>query len=397
MEILRRQKKNIILVDSGDLFFPPGPITELPAGKEKELIDLKMGLYLKAYNLMGYDAFTPGEVDLSLGIDKLKRISKQAKFSFLLANLLERRAQKPVFKPYIIKEMGGIKIGLLGLTSRDFSLQNPASEKEKYYLAEPIATARKIISELKKKNCKIIIAIAHMPENEMKAFAQALPEVHFIISGHERRLASRSLEVNNVEIFMAGTRGENLGRVDFFIKKEEPGKKLFSHYQILPLTETYKDHFKTVEMVNQYKTRLQALLPEAAKTAIDQPSQQLVYALPSFMGYQFCISCHFQQYESWKGTGHARAYKTLVREQRSSDQTCLPCHTTGFGEVSGFGDVLENVQCESCHGPRMGHPEDGQKFPLVSEKPCLVCHNPAKSPNFDYAPYLAKVRCPPPR
>ena len=96
----------------------------------------------------------------------------------------------------------------------------------------------------------------------------------------------------------------------------------------------------------------------------------------------------------WKKTGHAKAFQTLVRGQRASDHTCLPCHTTGFGEVSGFPDVLENVQCESCHGARRGHPENGQKFPPVSETQCLTCHNPAKSPNFDYVSYLAKVRCP---
>ena len=87
-------------------------------------------------------------------------------------------------------------------------------------------------------------------------------------------------------------------------------------------------------------------------------------------------------------------YQILIRDKRESDHTRLPCHTTEFGEVSGFSDVLENVQCESCHGPKRGHPEEGKKGPVVSEKKCLVCHNPAKSPNFDYAPYLAKVRCP---
>ena len=385
-------------MDSGDLFFPPGSITEPPAGKEKQMIDLKMSLYIKAYNLMGYDAFTPGEVDLSLGIDELKRINKQAKFSFLLANLLDRQLRKPVFNPYIIKELAGVKIAVVGLISWAFPVKNLPHEKDRYFLEEPITTARKIISDLKKKHCKIIIAVAHMPENEMKAFAQALPEIHFVISGHERRLASRPLEVNNVKIFMAGTRGENLGRLDFF-PKEEAGKRLFSHYQILPLTEIYGDHSKTTEMVNQYKARVQTLFPAAAKTALERdhdsrPPQPLVYALPSFMGDTFCLTCHPPQHESWKRTGHARAYQTLVRDQRSSDHTCLPCHTTGFGEVSGFADVLENVQCESCHGAKKGHPENGQKSPPVSEKQCLVCHNPAKSPNFDYVPYLAKIRCP---
>jgi hypothetical protein len=401
MEMLRRQKKNIILVDSGDLFFPPGSIAEPLGGKEKEMIDLKIGLYLKTYNLMGYDAFIPGEVDLSLGVDELRKISKQANFTFLLANLLDSQSPKPVFEPYIIKELGGVKIGLLGLTSRDFFLKNPAPEKKKYYLAEPIATARKIISELKKKNCKIIIAIAHMPENEMKAFAQALPEIHFVISGHERRLASRPLEVNNVKIFMAGTRGENLGRLDFF-PKEEAGKRLFAHYQILPLTEKYGDHSKTTEMVNQYKARVQTLFPAAAKTALERdhdsrPPQPLVYALPSFVGDQACISCHPEQHQAWQKTPHALAYQTLIKNNKSTDMTCLPCHTTGFGEVSGFADALENVQCESCHGAKRGHPENGQKFPPVGEKQCLSCHNPAKSPNFDHAAYLPKVRCPAPK
>jgi hypothetical protein len=118
------------------------------------------------------------------------------------------------------------------------------------------------------------------------------------------------------------------------------------------------------------------------------------YPISNYLGDQSCLSCHQPQQENWKKTGHARAFQTLVREKRETDHTCLPCHTTGFGEVSGFADVLENVQCESCHGPRRGHPEDGKKGPAVSEKPCLVCHNPAKSPNFDYRPYLAKVRCP---
>ena len=71
----------------------------------------------------------------------------------------------------------------------------------------------------------------------------------------------------------------------------------------------------------------------------------------------------------------------------------FPSHTTGFGEVSGFADVLENLH-ESCRSPRRGHPDDGMKGSAVGEMQCLACHNPDKSPKFDYRPYLAKVRCP---
>jgi len=63
---------------------------------------------------MGYDAFTPGEVDLSWGVAELKKMGKKAKFSILLANLQDLKTKKPVFRPYLIKEMGGIRWGFSG-------------------------------------------------------------------------------------------------------------------------------------------------------------------------------------------------------------------------------------------------------------------------------------------
>lgn len=398
MENLRREKRNILLVDSGDLFFPPGSPPRFSDAKEKKKIELKGSLYINAYNQMGYDAFTPGEIDLSMGVEELKRAGTQAKFPILLANLFDKRTKRPVFVPYLIKKTGGGKIGLLGLVSDRFSLSGPPGEKENFQIAEPIETARKVIAELKKKGCKIIIALAHMEDYEQNKLAQTFPEIHFIVSGHFRRFSSEPITVNNIEILRVGTRGEYLGKMDFFIKKKE--KILSSHFILIPLRDIYRDHYQTAKLVEDFKMNLakikylkrETVTQEAASPKEDQP---LAYAIRSFVGDEVCISCHPQQHQQWKKTGHARAYQTLTRSNRGEDLTCLPCHTTGFGETSGVANVLENVQCESCHGPRRGHPENGQKFPPVSEKQCLVCHNPAKSPNFDYVPYLAKVRCPP--
>jgi hypothetical protein len=359
-------------------------------------------LFIKTYNLMGYDSLTPGEIDLSWGIAELKKISKQAKFTFLLANLLERQTQKPVFRPYLIKELGGIKIGLLGLISNRFPLEGPSGgREEKYQIAEPIEAARKIVTDLKKENCKGIIAMAHMEENEQRKIAEAFREVYFVVSGHTRSLKQQPVELNNAQILTAGTRGEYLGQMDFLLK-EEKEKRLLSRYQIVPLREYYQDHPQTAKLVDQYKMGLRHLLAKGSSNVVSEKTapvqdQPLAYAISSFAGDEVCLSCHPQQHQQWKKTGHSRAYQTLVKDNRSEDLTCLPCHTSGYGEVTDSGAILQNVQCEACHGTRRGHPENQQKFPPVSEKQGLICHNPAKSPNFDYIPYLSKVRCPTPR
>lgn len=387
------------MLDSGDLFSPPGYNLYALPEKDKKLTALLIDLFMQTYNLMKYDAFTPGEIDLSLGIGELQRISKKANFPFLLTNLWDRKTKKPVFRPYLIKDLAGLRIGLLGLISPILVSSLSPADKEKYQIGDYLEAAGQRISELKNKNCQVIIVIGHMEESEQRKLAQTYKEIYFIVGGHVRSLKRQPWEVRNAQIINAGTRGEYLGQMEFFLRQKGKEKRLFSHYQIIGLSEQYIDHPQAAKLVDQFLAESKKLYAKKTISAISEKdpwmqNRSYTYQVSNYMGDQFCLPCHEQQHASWKETGHARAYATLIRSKRESDHTCLPCHSTGFKEISGFADVLENVQCESCHGPRRGHPDNGLKFAPISEKECLACHNPAKSPNFNYASYLAKIRCP---
>ncbi len=65
-----------------------------------------------------------------------------------------------------------MKIGLFGLISNNFHLRQSTGDREKYFLADSVATAKKVSVELKAKKCDIIIGLAHMEENEQKNLAQ---------------------------------------------------------------------------------------------------------------------------------------------------------------------------------------------------------------------------------
>ncbi len=398
MEGLRKERKNVILVDSGDLLYSAGyRINEL-SEKNKEITDLKADLFAQTYNLMKYDIFTPGEVDLSWGIPNLKKMSQKAKFTFLLANLQEIKTKKPVFRRYLIKEIGGARVGFFGLLSSGFSESLHPRDKDSFQLTDCMQAARQVIAELKKKQCKVIVAVAHMDESEQKKLAEMFREVYFVVSGHARDVKQQPITVNNAQIINAGARGENIGQMDFFLAEKADGTHILSHYKTVPLREFYSDHPETARLVDKFRADSKPLYlseskiapPEKGPSAENPPT---VEPGLNFVGDQACVNCHPPQTQKWKNTGHARALETLIREKRESDHTCLPCHTTGFGEATG-SDVMPNVQCESCHGPRKGHPENGQKSPPVTENQCLVCHTPAKSPKFDYATYLEKIRCP---
>lgn len=123
------ERKNILLVDTGDLLYSPSSARDPNAAKFGEL---RGDLFMKTYRLMGYDAFTPGELDLASGIDKLTKLSRQVQFPFLAANLVDSSSRKPVFQAYQFKEVQGLKIGLLGLISNRYPLTGPPEEKGRF-------------------------------------------------------------------------------------------------------------------------------------------------------------------------------------------------------------------------------------------------------------------------
>jgi len=379
---------SLILVDTGDLLFSRDSVQNPNA---KQIGNLKADLYMKSYNLMGYDAFTPGELDLSFGVGDLIKMSQQANFPFLAANLINVKSNEPVFKPYVIKEIQGMKVGLFGLISNRFSLGGPPEEKEKFRITDPLEAAKKAIGALKKK-CRVIVALAHMEADEQKMLADKVHGIHFIINGHLTHAQADPQLVNHTQIFMAGARGEFLGQVEIFRKKT---RRLYSRYQLIPLKTDYSEKPEVQVLVGQYKEELQcALQPpvraELAKGPAASP-EMTVPPLLSFVGEKGCATCHPREHEHWATTAHARAYQTLVEKEKTTDKSCLPCHTTGFGSPRDPGGRYENVQCESCHGPGESHPDPWKDLAEVDEHQCRLCHNPTNSPNFDFDKYVQKI------
>src|SRR5665811_1962414 len=62
----------------------------------------------------------------------------------------------------------------------------------------------------------------------------------------------------------------------------------------------------------------------------------------TYVGVKRCSSCHFKQYMSWKKTKHAKEAWESVAEKYRTSAECLPCHTTGYGEPTGFKDAASS-------------------------------------------------------
>ncbi len=101
--------------------------------------------------------------------------------------------------------------------------------------------------------------------------------------------------------------------------------------------------------------RSAAAQPAGEQSAEPAPPKDQTYA-----GAKECASCHFKQFMTWRKTGHSKSFE-LLPEQYQSDPECLKCHTTGYGQPTGYKSAsdtgLKGTACEACHGPGSKHVE----------------------------------------
>lgn len=134
-----------------------------------------------------------------------------------------------------------------------------------------------------------------------------------------------------------------------------------------------------------------------------------------FVGNQECARCHVAEQDFWKKTQHAHAVETLEKRNKLFDQSCIGCHVVGYEKPGGsvIGKLhyeaelgsrtieknLEDVGCETCHGPGSNHavnPIDtsGNPHNIVrnpGKEECMQCHVPEHSPSFNFDAYVKDV------
>lgn len=117
---------------------------------------------------------------------------------------------------------------------------------------------------------------------------------------------------------------------------------------------------------------------------------------PSYTGSIMCGGCHEQEVQWWRRTPHGRAYATLVQRNKQYNLSCVGCHVTGYGRPGGSTvshvGALQDVGCESCHGPGSMHVVSPEGAAVnvrrgTEEGTCLGCHTPEHSDTFDYEAY----------
>lgn len=198
----REAASAFLLLEAGDSWYGEGEIGQRTRGKA----------VVEAMNLLGYDAMTLGELEFHLGLQDLRARMEEAAFPLLAANVVSEDGSRTFAQPYVLREMGGHRVAVLGLVTLEADPVVRATTEGAYHVADPIATVRRYVEGLSPQ-CDVILVLSHLGVDQDQILAREVPGIDLIVGGHSLKVLQPALQdpTTGTVILQAGYRGEWVG------------------------------------------------------------------------------------------------------------------------------------------------------------------------------------------
>lgn len=259
---LRSEKKNLIYFDTGDMI--------MGAGESYYDMTSDFGnpsVLATMLDVMGCNAFVPGNHEFDMGIPTLDRFITSGKFPVVCANMIFEDNGEPYFPPYTIVEKQGVKIAVLGLTTMSINYKIPWELIDGLTVVNAVESAKKWVPYIQEnENPDLVIALVHsglkdgfkddnVRENEVLEMAQQVDGLDIIQYGHDHVENCKKVagfDGDSVLLVNPGCHAKNAGVTTLeldFKKKELVSKRITS--QLVPLKDIEPDK----ELVDLFETR----------------------------------------------------------------------------------------------------------------------------------------------
>ena len=226
---VRAHHKNVLLLHAGDAFVGDFMFNEYFGVPELQLLQQ-----------LGVDAMAVGNHEFDFGPDFLAMILGQAfpqqAFPLLSANLdmTAVPALQQFIQPAIMKDIGGVKVGIFGMTVP----AEPTSNAAPVIINSDIGTiAGTQVAMLRQQGAQVVIMLSHLGNYLDRIIASNVPGIDVIVGGHDHYVFERPQRVKNPAgtntlILEAGHAYEYVGKLEMEVGAQ--GVRVMS-YELVPV------------------------------------------------------------------------------------------------------------------------------------------------------------------
>ncbi len=207
---------------------------------------------IEAMNAMNFDAMVVGNHEFDFGQAILKERVEEANFPVLGANV----TGLSMLKPYIVKNLGGLSVAVIGVTTADTPVRtHPRNVMGLEFLSYE-ETVEKYVRDLRKKN-NIIVVLSHAGFSADLELAKRVNGIDVIIGGHSHTKIDKPVFVGKTLVAQAFEHSKVLGVVDLTVKKDGV---IQSSSRLEPIKPIGKESKPVGAIVAKYQQKVDALM-----------------------------------------------------------------------------------------------------------------------------------------
>ncbi|WP_375757554.1 bifunctional metallophosphatase/5'-nucleotidase [Corallococcus exercitus] len=184
-------------------------------------------------NALGLQGAVPGNWEVAYGPGVLRERARQLNYPLFAANLRDAASGERLFSPYLLREVAGVRIAVVGFTDPDVPRRQPPGYSEGLRYDGPEALPALVREVREQERADVVLLMTHVGLSKAVALADQVPGVdaHLSADTHERTYVP--IERGGSWVVEPGAFGSFLGRLDLWV---EGGKVVERKWELLELT-----------------------------------------------------------------------------------------------------------------------------------------------------------------
>ncbi len=224
---LKASRPGALLLDGGDTW--QGSATSLWT-KAQDMVD--------AAKLLGVDVMT-GHWEFTYGMERVQEIVQKDfkdQISFVAQNIKTNDFGDPVFPPYVLREINGISVAIIGQAFPYTPIANPRYLMADWSFGIQDENMQKMVDEVRAKGARLVVLLSHNGMDVDLKMASRVRGIDAIFGGHTHDGVPIAVPVSNAGgktlVTNAGSNGKFLGVMDFDV---QGGRVADFRYRLLPV------------------------------------------------------------------------------------------------------------------------------------------------------------------
>jgi sulfur-oxidizing protein SoxB len=191
-----------------------------------------------AMNQLGVDVFTP-HWEFTYGIDRVKELfgdrQNRGLFAgdFVAHNVTDATWGEPVFHPYTVREVGGVRVGVIGQAFPYVPISHPRQLVAGLSFGIRDDGVQALVNELRgDRKVDVVVVLSHNGLSTDVKLAGRVAGIDVILGGHTHDALATPIRVGRTLVVNSGSYGKFLSRLDLDVR----GGTIAGHrYRLLPV------------------------------------------------------------------------------------------------------------------------------------------------------------------